>query len=205
MAVSSAVAQRIRDALGDAFARHAGPGLDPLLDGYADQLVPADQRLTLTAAGWAQAFDLALTPDPAWIGHLLGTQIPGGLSVEETRAFITGRAYWRRGTPAAMRAAVQPLLGGTQTVSLFERDGSPWRLTLRVYETEVLPGVTLDQVQAAAATQKPVGIVLTCEIVPTASYQHFADVHGPAYSDVAADFPTYQSAEVHVPEEGTTA
>lgn len=205
MAVSSTVGQRILDSLGEAFARHAGPGLDPLVDAYAEELIPADQLLELTDQGWPQAFDLNLTPDPRWIGRLLGTVVPPGLTVEETRAFITGRAYWHRGTPAAMRSAVQALLTGSKTVTIVERDGSPWRLTVRVYASEVLPGVTLDDITTAVLSQKPVGIIATCDIAPTATYDHFAAEHGPTYTDVAAEFPTIDSARTHVPEEGTIA
>ncbi|NGZ99387.1 hypothetical protein G5V59_00160 [Nocardioides sp. W3-2-3] len=86
--------------------------------------------------------------------------MPGGLTVEQARAFVRDRAYWRRGTPAAVRAAVAALLTGQKRVALVERDGGPWRLTIRVYAAEVPPGVTLDDLKAAAATQKPVGIIL---------------------------------------------
>lgn len=203
MSVTTAAASRVLEALGDAFRRHAGPGLDPLVDGLAAPLDDTDSRVTPTARGWAQVFDLDTTPDPAWLGRAIGTKVPVGLPVEEARALVRGRAYWKRGTPAAIVAAVQQLLTGTKHVTLLERDGSPWRLTVRVYETEVPAGVTVEQIAAAAATQKPVGIVVTVEIATAATYAHFAAVHGPTYQDVADDFPTYIDAHWHVPEEGT--
>lgn len=203
MTVTTAVAARVLEALGEAYRRQAGPVLEDLVDGIAAPINDADSRLTETDSGWAAAFDLNLTPDPAWTGRAIGSKVPGGLTVEQARTYIRERPYWRRGTPAAIRAAVGALLAGSKTVTLLERDGSPWRLRVRVYEPEVPAGVTLAQLHAAAVSQKPVGIVLTTEIAPTASYAHFAAEHGPSYDDAATEFPTYESARFHVPEEGT--
>ncbi|BBH17513.1 hypothetical protein Back2_18000 [Nocardioides baekrokdamisoli] len=202
---STAVAARVYAALGQAFAAHAGPLLDPLVDVLAAPLDDSDQRLQLTAAGWARAFDLNQSPDPAWIGRLLGTAVPAGLTADQDRAFIIGRAYWKRGTPAAIVAAIKPLLGGQQTVTLVERDGSPWRLTVRVYASEVLPGVTVDDIAAAAATQKPVGIILTAQISAAATFAHLKAEHGPTFTAEAAAFPTFEAEMTHIPEEGTIA
>lgn len=204
MTITSAAAQRVLDALGEAFRSQAGPLLEDLVDGLAAPLADTDTRTTPTAAGWAQVFDLDTTPDPRWLGAAIGSPVPAGLTVDQARDYISGRAYWRRGTPEAIRAAVRPLLTGERRVVLLERDTSPWHLTVRVYEAEVLPGVTAADVAAAATTQKPVGIILAAEIVAGASYAHFAVEHGPTYGDVATDFPTYAAAASHLPEEGTT-
>lgn len=204
MTVTTPVAQRVLDALGDAFRAQGGPVLEDLVDGLAAPLNDAASRLTVTGRGWPAAFDLDETPDPTWLGAIMGSRVPAGLTVDQAREYVRSRPYWRRGTPAAMTAAVATLLTGSQRVDLIERDGSPWRLTVRVYSGETPDGVTVDDIAAAAATQKPVGIVLTAEIVDTATLAHFAAEHGPTYSDVAADFPTYEEASYHTPEEGTT-
>lgn len=197
-------AARVLEALGQTFRELAGPLLAPLVEGLAEPLEDTDTRFALTPRGWAQVYDLNTTPDPAWLGQAIGARIPAGLTVEQARSYISDRAYWRRGTPEAMRGALQPLLVGQRRVHFVERDGSPWALTVRVYEGEVAPGVTFDDLKAAAETQKPVGIVLTLDLAPSATYAHFADEHGPTYADVADDFPTYEAASSHVPEEGTT-
>lgn len=197
-------AERVLDALGDGFQAAAGPGLVPLVEAYAEPLNTTDALVTPTPRGWAAAFDLDTTPDPRWLGALAGSRPPGGATTEQAREFIRDRASWRRGTPAAMRAAVAALLTGARRVVLLERDGSPWRLTVRVFTPEVPPGVTAADIKRAALTQKPVGIVLTVEIVAGASYDHMQEQHGPTYAAQAASFPTYAQAMNHLPEEGTT-
>lgn len=204
MSVTTDVAARVLAALGEAFARRSGETLDQLVDGLAAPMDDADARLRTTDRGWAAAFDLDQTPDPAWLGRAIGSPVPQGLAPEDARDYVRGRAYWQRGTPASIRAAVGNLLTGDRHVTLIERDGSPWQLRVRVYEPEVPVGVTVEQIAAAAATQKPVGIVLEAEIRPTASFAHFADEHGPTFADAAATFATFSDTRFHIPEEGTT-
>lgn len=200
---TSVVAGRVLDALGDAYRRAAGPLLEPLVDGLTAQLVDVDERVEPTERGWARVFDLDTTTDPAWLGRAIGSKVPGDLTVEQARAFVRERAYWRRGTPGAIAAAVAALLVGQRRVDLIERDGSPWRLTIRVYAAEVPPGVTAAQLKAAASTQKPVGIVVTVDVVAGATFAHMAAEHGPTFADEAVDFPTFADATNHLPEEGT--
>jgi hypothetical protein len=201
--VTSAVAARVLDALGDAFRKHAGPVLDPLVDALAAPIADTDDRLVDTERGWAAAFDLDQTPDPAWLGAAIGSPVPPGLTVEQARTYIRDRPYWRRGTPAAIKAAAASLLAGFTRVDLIERDGSPWRLTLRVYAPGVPAGVSEADIAAAVAPQKPVGIVLTVEIVGGASFAHMTAGHGPTFADYASAFPTFADARDHLPEEGT--
>ncbi|XBB66874.1 hypothetical protein ABFU82_22620 [Nocardioides sp. WV_118_6] len=200
---TSAVAERVLEALGDAYRRAAGPLLDPLVDGLTSQLVDVDERVEPTERGWARVFDLDTTTDPAWLGRAIGSKVPGDLTVEQARTFVRERAYWRRGTPTAIAAAVAVLLTGQKRVHLIERDGSPWRLTIRVYTAEVPPGVTAADLKAAASTQKPVGIVVSVDVVAGATFAHMTAEHGPTFADEAADFPTFADATNHLPEEGT--
>ena len=198
---TSAVADRILAALGEALRRRAGALLEDVVDGYAAPLAPVDDLLQPTDRGWPAAFDVGTTPDPAWVGEATGTTVPRGLSVKDQRAYVRDRASWRRGTPGAIKGAVGQLLTGTRRVDLFERDGSPWHLRARTYSAES-GGVDVDDLVAAAGTQKPVGITLEAEVALGASYDH-VEAEWSSYDDFAAAYHSYDVASIHVPEEGT--
>lgn len=210
MTTTTAVAARIIDALGEALRRRGGTQIEDLVDGLAAPIDDSDRRITPTERGWAGAFDLDTTPEPKWIGTAIGSPLPGGLTVEEQRTYIRDRAYWRRGSPEAVRGAVRALLTGTRRVDLIERDGGAWHARVRTYAAET--PVTETGLVAAAGTQKPVGIILDAETITGASYEHMHEHHGPTYEDALAAFPTYDdiapvasTAVYHVPEEGTDA
>lgn len=202
MTTTSAVAARLVAALGDALARRGGPAFEDLVDGYAAPIAPLDDRLQpVPIRGWPAAFDLDTTPDPAFIGTATGTDVPGGLTLEQQREFVRDRAAWRRGTPEAIKGAVRQLLTGTRRVDLFERDGSPWHLRVRTYSAESAD-VTDADIRAAAGTQKPVGITLDAEVALGASYEHHT-AEWETYEDFTAAYSSYDEASIHVPEEGT--
>lgn len=207
---TSAVADRILAALGEALRRRAGALLEDVVDGYAAPLAPVDELLQPTDRGWPAAFDVDATPDPAWVGEATGTTVPRGLSVEDQRAYVRDRAAWRRGSPGAVKGAVgQVLSGPNRRVDLRERDGSPWGLGVTVWSAQV-GELTDEQILEAAATQKPVGIVLTdVEVLEGATWDHIVAEHG-TWDDVLTDFgawdapgPTEDTVRYHVPEEGT--
>lgn len=198
---TSAVADRILAALGEALRRRAGALLEDVVDGYAAPLAPVDELLQPTDRGWPAAFDVDATPDPAWVGEATGTTVPRGLSVEEQRDYVRDRASWRRGTPRAVKGAVAQLLSGTRRVDLFERDGSPWHLRVQTYSAESA-GLDEADLVAAAGTQKPVGITLEAEVALGASYEHHA-AEWATYEEWAAAYSSYDEASIHVPEEGT--
>lgn len=201
--VPKPVTLRVLNALGEAFGVHAGELLLYVLDALAFTIDDTDARATLTPGGWAAVWDLDTTPDPAWLGRTLGSYVPAGLAAEQARDYVRNRAYWRRGTPAAIQAAVRVLLSGGQRVILTERDGSPWHLSVSVYSSELLPGVDVDDITAAVLSQKPIGLTYSIHILSGATYAHMLAEHGPSYTDEAAVFPTYQQATNHIPEEGT--
>lgn len=201
MTTTSAVAARIVAALGDALARRGGPAFEDLVDGYAAPIAPLDDRLQPVDRGWPAAFDLDTTPDPAFIGTATGTDVPGGLTLEQQREYVRDRASWRRGTPQAIKGAVAQLLTGTRRVDLYERDGSPWHLRVRTYSAESA-GVTDADIRAAAGTQKPVGITLDAEVALGATYDHHT-AELASYDEFKATYSTYDEASIHVPEEGT--
>jgi hypothetical protein len=127
--------------------------------GVMFQLVDDWVRDTQAGPGWSPLLDLNRCPSDAlgWLGQFNGSRIPTGLTDAQQRAFIKDASAFRRGTPAAMIAAVQATLTGTQTVTLVERDGDPYYLTVQTIASE-----TPDQAKTHAAilSQKPGGIVL---------------------------------------------
>lgn len=193
-------AQRVLDAAGPAFIDRAGPLVVPLVEGLTDEVAATDTLLSPTGAeGWAVAFDLDETPYPGWLGQSVGTRVLGGLTAAEAREFVRTRKAWRRGTPSAILAAVTATLVGSQRADLLERDSSPWHLTIQVYASEV-PGGDIGPVLAAAASQKPVGIIMAVSMLTGATYAHMTAEHGPTYTDEQAVFPTYADARDHLPE-----
>lgn len=198
---SSAVADRILAALGEALRRRAGALLEDVVDGYAAPLVRVDELLQPTERGWPAAFDVDATPDPAWVGEATGTTVPRGLTVEDQRAYVRDRASWRRGTPGAIKGAVGQLLTGTRRVDLFERDGSPWHLRVRTYSAES-GGVDEADLVAAARTQKPVGVTLEAEVAMGATFDHH-EAELASFDEFGTTYSTFDEAEIHVPEEGT--
>lgn len=189
---------RVLEALGPAFRERAGELLPDLVAALCGELDAVDDLMSPGNRTWAKVFDLDVTPYPALIGQAAGTPVPAGLSLEQQRAYVRARTSWRRGTPAAMAAAVQALLTGTQRVDIIERDGTPWRLSIRVWQPETT--ATAAEIRAAATTQKPVGIVIDqIHIDPGASYRHMRDEHGPTYADLT-DFLTIRPIARHVPE-----
>lgn len=192
---------RVLDGLGRAFLLQGGPVLVDLVEALTAPLQDVDTSATPSGRSWPVVFDLAETPYPSVLGSALGTPVPRGLTVEKQRDYVTQRPAQRRGTPAAIVAAVRETLSSTRTVELEERDGSPWHLTIRVLEAE-LPDGGAEAVKAAALTQKPYGITVTIDVkvLPgTATYQHLSEAHGATYAELSAEFPTYASMTAHVP------
>lgn len=190
--------ERVTDAVGPAFLDHAGP-LAP--DVIAALSTMGDELDTLlTPATRPPLFDAQTTPHPGWLAAVTGTPIPTGLTVEAQREWLATRPTWRRGTLAALTAAIRAVYP-TGRVDIVERHGSPWRLQVRIYGSEATEADRV-AVHAAASTQKPVGIVLAT-VRTGGSYAHLAAVHG-TYTAAAADFPTYATLRDHAPEEGTT-
>lgn len=194
-------ADRVLEALGQGFRDRAGTLVEPLVGALTEPLSEVDQLVQPTARGWGAALDLDATPAPAWYGNATGTQVPGGLTIEEQREYVRSRPRFRRGSPTAVKGAVAALLTGTRRVDLFERDGSPWHLRVRTYSAESA-GVTDADIRTAAGTQKPVGITLDAEVALGASYDHHT-AELASYDEFEATYSTYDEASIHVPEEGT--
>lgn len=195
------VAGRVLDGLGPTFSDRAGQLLPLVVHELTAPAVDADEALAPTDRGWAAIFDLDLTPQPAWLGAATGTTVPAYLTSEEQRTYLRDRPGWRRATPAALLAAIRSVYP-TGRVDVIERDGSPWRISVRVYEAEANP----DQQRALAIAleeQRPVGIILTLVAAEGATVAHVAAEHGPTVADLATQFATVGDLTAHIPEGGT--
>lgn len=196
------VAGRVLDGLGPTFIERAGALLPLVVHELTAPMVDTDEALATTDGGWSALFDLGLTPQPAWLGAATGTTTPGYLTVEEQRTYLRDRPGWRRATPAALLAAIRSVYPEGR-VDIKERDGSPWRISVRVYEAEASPEQQR-LLALALEEQRPVGVILDLVAAEGATIAHVNAEHGPTIADLAAEFPTIQDLTEHIPEEGTT-
>ena len=118
---------------------------------------------------WAPLFDIDGCPDFAlpWLGQCVGVPITPGMDPVLARDLIRNMFGTRRGSVAAIRAAIQAALGNPNaTVYFRERNPTaadpPYSL-----EVVTLTGETPDPalVTRAITAQKPAGIVLTSRTV----------------------------------------
>lgn len=211
---------RVLDALGAGFRDRSGPMLELLVDGLTTELERVDVLIQPAPGGWPTLFDLDTTPQPAWLGTITGTTVPPGLTLEEQRAYVRDRAAWRRGSLDAIAAAIRTLLTDPASghVGVIERPGgNAWHLQILVYDDDTT--ATAAQILAAAATQKPVGLILDGVTLLATVADPDNDFPGvtwwkpheqvttyarlkalaPTYADSAAMFPTYADARDHSP------
>jgi hypothetical protein len=193
------VAERLLAGLGPALRRRGGRLLEPYVQALTSGVELVDQLVhgTSSRAPFRDLFDLATSPVPEWLGSATGTPVPGGLDLEQRRAFVRDRPAQRRGTPGALIAAVQQTLIGSQQVTLLERTPSPDHVTVQVFAAQTPDP---DATRSAALSQKPVGLLLVLEVLTGASWEHMRDIHGPTWTDFDATFGTWADARNHLPE-----
>lgn len=137
--------------------------------------------------GWGWLFDPDAAPDEAleWLRQFNGVAFAAFTDAATRRARLKSTDGFRRGTPAALLAAVRPLLTGTQTVYLTERWGGPYGVRLATLASETpFPAA----VSAAAMDQKPLGLVLTFQTLSGAQdFNALRDTHQD-FADVAATY-----------------
>lgn len=140
--------------------------------------------------GWAAALDPDQVPaiGLGWLAQMVGTRLQSNVTQAQQITWVKARAGFGRGTPAAMIAAIKPLLGGTQHVVLNERvGGNEYAVEVQLILAEVLPTVSMGQVLAAAISQKPAGVILTFN--PALTTQTFAQLK--------AGYATFALAKAH--------
>lgn len=152
---------------------------------------------------WGALFDIATLPAKGlgWLGQFVGVSPQSGLSDADQRTRILSTAGFWRGTPASLRAAAQAYLTGGKTVIFRERDAAAcptqpaYGLTVITYTAETPDAA---KVLAALLAQKPAGIVLNYQVHDGQDYQSLLTNH-PLYSNVFADYATYQGIVNDVP------
>lgn len=156
-------------------------------------------RDTDQGPGWSILLDPERCPNWAlpWLAQFAGVTLTPGATDAEWRDEITSPPAFQRGTPAAIRSSVQRYLTGNKTVTLLERDGSPWRLTVITYTAETTDATAAE---AAARSQKPVGVLLTYRVDPGWSVGDLEAAYaGRTIADVEAAFATVGDVESNLP------
>lgn len=178
-----------------------------------------------TAPGWSQLVDLSRVPDDdiAYLGQYVGVD-GSDLSPAVIRDRIVSGAGHNRGTPSALVNAASELLTGSKHVVLIERDGSPYRLTVRIYTSEAPLGITVstyDLLEAEDATypvleaEYPTYDDMTASTSPQPDpaqverallarkpgglVLNFVPASGATYDELEADFATYIDLETTFP------
>jgi hypothetical protein len=133
--------------------------------------------------GWQAVFDPEASPAYAlaYLAQFVGTTLEPQWSEAEQRLAIQTPEGWGRGRPATMVQAIKRTLTGTQSVTLTERDGDAYALTVSVLSSEE---PSASETLRAAISQKPIGLVLT-----------FAGESPETWADVDGEFATWAAVE----------
>jgi len=151
------------------------------------------------------------TPTPGKLAHWMGlphrsqSELLDAVIATETEEQYTARRRdiikqapsWKRGTPAAIKAAVKAQLTGGKTVILRERLGGAYKLSIYTYAIDTPDA---DRVLAAILTQKPGGITLTYAVHDMQDYQQLLTNHA-TYDAIWAYYGTYQGIATDLPGE----
>ena len=110
--------------------------------------------------GYSLLIDPLRVPEEAipWLAQFVGSTIWEGLSEDDKRSQLVSLGNWKRGTVQSIQLAVAPLLTGSQTVQIKERDTSPYHFQVLTFSSET-PNQT--QVIAAINSTKPAGLQFT--------------------------------------------
>ena len=111
-------------------------------------------------AGYSTLLNVDTCPDQylPYLGMFIGIYIAPGTDGDVARAIINTKAGWARGTPAAIIAAAQTQLTGTQSCVLIERAPDAYSFQLIVRPEEVISVMALT---IAVNLAKPAGVVWT--------------------------------------------
>jgi hypothetical protein len=172
--------------------------------GQMFQLLEDIERDSQDGPGWSALLDLNRCPDYAlpWLGQFVGARIPGGLTDQQDRAWISSTDGFKRGSVDAMIGACRATLTGTQTVLFRERTGGPttspeyaYYLSVFTYTAETPnPSAT----QAALLAQKPAGLVLLYSAISGSTYALVKTSYA-TYAAVKAAYATYSGLLTNTP------
>lgn len=150
-----------------------------------------------TSIGWSSVMDPMVAPTWAlqWLSYMVGVELPASATYDQMRIIIANQQGMQRGTVAYLLAAVQQTLTGSATVSIAERDTSPYHATVFTYEAQTVdPAAT----RAAIDANKPMGLIIAHTILSGATYAEL-EAHSADYLAFEAVFPTYEDARTYVP------
>lgn len=146
--------------------------------------------------GWHSIMDPDTAPTEAlsWLGQFVGVIVPPqalNQTEEQWEEFarfkIKSVEGFRRGSARAFASVAAPFLIGQKELLIYERDTSPYHLTVYTYDDE-----TLDEsaVLAALLSQKPAGLVMDYQTIARNSYAA-VDVSYSTYTAVDVDYTSY--------------
>jgi hypothetical protein len=108
--------------------------------------------------GWSLLLDVDRCPPEAlgWLAQIVGVRLLPDSTDDEKRERIRSTDGFRRGTRAAMEAAIKATLTGAQSVLIKERDGDPYVITVSTFGPET---PNAQRTRDAMLSQKPAGLV----------------------------------------------
>jgi hypothetical protein len=165
---------------------------------------PLDLVQRLSEDNWTNILDIDKTPDEAleWLAQLVGASpLPKGVPwpssnyYEVLRNYLRENPEFRTGSPQGIIAAARQTLTRQKQVTLRERDGSPYKLSIYTRTIET-PDPT--RTFRAIMAQKPAGIILTYSTKAGAQYSDLLFDHT-NYAGVLSTYLTYQGVINHEP------
>jgi hypothetical protein len=140
--------------------------------------------------GWSSILDADRCPVQflPWLAQAVGVVLPDGLSEADQRTYIKSTDGWKRGRPAAIKAAPIKHLTGDRTVLLYERTPDAYGFTVITFTAQT-PDSALVLADLLAA--KPAGLNLTYVVHSGQSYQDIYDNYA-TYELVYTTYATYE-------------
>lgn len=171
--------------------------------------------------GWSIILDPDRCPTYAlpWLAQLVGVRFDATQNTDAAqRAAIKAEQSWQRGTPAAIQAAAAKYLNPGQSVQIYERDTSPYHLTVVITlgqftagtysqlsatyatyaayaaaaSTYALPLYPQALIEAAILSQKPAGLIMVIEALNGITYGTLGGRYE-TYAALDAAFATYNA------------
>lgn len=144
-------------------------------------------------------FYLIMHPDTCpslvlpWLGQFVGIRFDPNLNEQQQRDAIRNKESFSRGSPEAMKSAIATWLTGSKTVTLRERNPTPYSMTIVLRSDEVLPEDLPSgqlHIWPAILSQKPAGLIVTLSILDGLDYQMVFEENA-SYAEVFTKYATY--------------
>jgi len=147
--------------------------------------------------GWSSVVDVnrAAPEGLGWLSQFVGVDLPDNINTEAKRQALRTTSGFRLGTPLAIAGASQKYLTGTKAVQIVERDGGPYRFTVRTFLAE-----TPDQAAVLSELKKakPAGLLMQYQVISGQTYDEL-EATGDTYSELSAEYATYFDMSTSVP------